>query len=88
MSPNKEVGNIMSKEELEELFGVPFLDYEVEIFNNMLDARKKGQKIYYYPARQNIRKINDCINVYEALKRGIKVDQIFFDELIGDSNDR
>ena len=78
----------MTKEQLEKLFGVSFLDYEVEIFNMVIEAHRKGEKVIVYPARQSTHKVMDCINIYEALQSGIKVNQVFYDEYIGGTYDR
>lgn len=72
----------MTKEQLENLFGITFLDYEVEVFNTVINAWKKGEKVIFYPARRSAHKVNDCINIYKALQSGIKVNQVYFDEVI------
>lgn len=74
----------MTKEELEKLFDMPFLDWEVECFNTMLQAYREGKRIIYYPARQASRtKLSQCFDIYRALENGIKVNQVYFDECIG-----
>ena len=78
----------MTKEQLENLFGVPFLDYEVNIFNTVINAWKNGEKVVVYPARQSTHKVNNCLNMYRGLQEGIKVNQVFFDEFIGGSNEK
>jgi hypothetical protein len=74
----------MTKEELEKLFDIPFLDWEVEWFNAMLQAYREGKRLIVGIARQRGRtKLSQCFDIYRALESGIKVNQVYFDECIG-----
>lgn len=75
----------ITKEQLETMFGIKFFDHEVELFNTMLEARKKGEKIITYPARQSARthKVSRCFDLYETLQSRIKVNPTFYNEFIG-----
>lgn len=57
---------MMTKEQLEELFECTFFDFEVDLFNEMLDAHRKGVRLTILPSRGGARenKVIKCFNIY------------------------
>lgn len=80
------VNKLITKEQLEKIFGIEFLDYEVEMFNFLIKTYEEGTKVIYMPARKRRSKVVDCFNICSAIKtKKIKNDEkILYDEWLGE----